>query len=245
MNKINAVYVSLVALVFAIAALVMCIFCCCGGSKDASSTSVAKALNDNPQLVVDALNNYQAQQRAEAEERARRAVDDNIEDIENYAGSAVIGNPDGKVTLVEFFDYSCGYCHRIYPVLKNIIAKNPDLRVVLKELAFVNPKISSYAAKAALAANEQGKYGEMYTAMFEAKGPLTEAKIDELAKVAGVDVEKMKADMNSEKVKTTMEHTNNLAGKINVNGVPTLIIAGKVVQTLSEDEIQAAIDTAK
>ncbi len=243
MKKINAVYVSLAALVLAVAALFMCLVCCCG--KGASTGAVAKALNENPQLVVDALNNYQAQQRAEAEALALKAITDNIDEINNYEGSAVIGNPNGSVTLVEFFDYSCGYCHRLYPVLKNIIAKNPDLRVVLKELAFVNPQISSYAAKAALAANEQGKYAEMYTALFEAKGPLTEAKIDELAKVAGIDVEKMKADMNSSKISKTMADTSSLAGRINVNGVPTLIIEGKLVQTLDESEIQNAIDAAK
>lgn len=240
MNKISSVVISVVALIVAIAALVMCIICC---NKN-KPVDVAETLNNNPEIIVNAMQNYEQKMRENAMAQAQKLIDENIDAITNNPDSPVIGNKDGKITVVEFFDYSCGYCHRLYPTLKNIIAKNPDVKVVLKELAFVSP-VSSYAAKAALAANNQGKYAELLDAMMTNKGALTEAKVDELAAQAGVDVEQMKADMNSSKVQKIMKDTSELAGKIQVNGVPALVINGKMVQTLDEGVIQSEIDAAK
>ncbi len=239
MNKINAVYTSLVALVVAVIALVMCLVCC-----NKKSANVEEVLNEKPELVINAMQNYEQKMREDAQKKAQQMIEENSEALNNNPNDGVIANPDGKIVLVEFFDFSCGYCHRIYPAIKAIAAKNPDVKVVAKSLTFVSP-VSSYAAKAALAAKNQGKYAEMYTAMFENKGPLTEAKIDELAVANGLDLEKLKADMNSDLVKNTLNETSELAGKIQVNGVPTLVLNGKVVQTLDEAVIQKEIDAAK
>ena len=240
MNKINAVYVSLAALVAAIAALVMCIVCC---SKDAT-VNVEEVINEKPEIIINAMQNYEQKMREEAQKKAQEMIMSNIEDLNNNPNDGVLGNPDGEIVVVEFFDFSCGYCHRIYPVLKNIIAKNNDVKMVGKSLTFVAP-VSQYAAKAALAAKEQGKYAEVYSALFEIKGPLTEAKIDEAAVLAGVDLEKMKTDMNSEKVNKALQDIADLASKIQVNGVPTLVVNGKVVQTLDEAVIQREIEAAR
>lgn len=240
MNKLNSVVISVVALIVAIAALVMCILCC---NKN-KPVNVAETLNNNPEIIVNAMQNYEQKMRDNAMAQAQKLIDENIDAITNNPDSPVVGNKDGKVTIVEFFDFSCGYCHRLYPTLKNIIAKNPDVKLVLKELAFVSP-VSSYAGKAALAANKQGKYAELWDAMMTNNGPLTEAKIDELAVKSGVDLEQMKADMNSAKVQQIMKDTSDLAGKIQVNGVPALVINGKMVQTLDENVIQSEIDAAK
>lgn len=240
MNKLNSVVISVVALIVAIAALVMCILCC---NKN-KPVNVAETLNNNPEIIVNAMQNYEQKMRDNAMAQAQKLIDENIDAITNNPDSPVVGNKDGKVTIVEFFDFSCGYCHRLYPTLKNIIAKNPDVKLVLKELAFVSP-VSSYAGKAALAANNQGKYAEFLDAIMTNNGPLTEAKIDELAVKSGVDLEQMKADMNSAKIEKIMKDTSDLAGKIQVNGVPALVINGKMVQTLDENVIQSEIDAAK
>lgn len=240
MNKFNAIYVSLLALVVAIVALVMCIICC---SKE-KSVNVEEVLTKNPELIVNAMQNYEQKMREQAQEQARKMIEDNLEALNNNPDDGVLGNPKGKVVLVEFFDFSCGYCHKIYPAIKSIVAKNPDVKVVAKSLTFVSP-VSKYAAKAALAAKEQGKFAEVYTGLFEADGQLSEAKVDEVVAAAGVNMEKYKADMNSAKVEKALNDMSELAGKIQVNGVPTLIIDGKVVQTLDESVIQSEIDAAK
>ena len=126
----------------------------------------------------------------------------------------------------------------------SIMDKNSDVRVVLKPLFFLSPQ-SQYAAKALYAAAEQGHAKEFYKNIMENPGQLSEAKIDELAVKAGVDLEKMKADMNSDKVAKAMTDTSSLAEKIRVTGVPTLVVEGNMIQTLSESDIQRAIDEAK
>ncbi len=240
MNKINAVYVSLLALVVAVIALVMCIFCCCGNKGG----NVEETLNNNPELIVNAMQKYEVMQRENAQKAAEEALAKNADALYNNAADGVIGNPEGTVTLVEFFDFSCGYCHRIYPVLKNVVAANPDLKLVAKPMAFLSP-MSRYAAKAALAAKEQGKFAEVYSAIFEIKGPLTEAKIDEASVKAGADLERLKADMESENVNKVISETASLASTIGVNGVPTLVLNNKILQTLDEGVIQQAINAAK
>lgn len=240
MNKINAMFVAVLALVVAVVALVMCIICCNKGK----GANVEEVLNNNPEIIVNAMQNYEQKMREQAQKQAQEMVKSNLEALNNNPNDGVLGNPEGKVVLVEFFDFSCGYCHRIYPAIKSIVAKNPDVKVVAKSMTFVAP-ISRYAAKASLAAKEQGKYAEAYTALFEIKGPMTEAKIDEALVKAGLDLDKLKTDMNSDKVDQALNDMAALAGKIQVNGVPTLVLNGEVVQTLDEAVIQEKINAAR
>lgn len=237
--KINSLVVSVVALVFALAALVVSVL-----GLNNKPVSVEETLNNNPEIIINAMQNYEQKLRADALAQAQKLIDDNIAEINNNPDSPFIGNKDGVVTVAEFFDFSCGYCHALYPTLKNIVDKNPDVKLVLKEMDFVAP-ISNYAAKAALAANMQGKYAEVLDALMTNNGALTEAKVDEIAVKAGVNLEQMKADMNSAKVEKIMQDNVNLARKIQVAGVPALIINGKMVQTLDEAVIQSEIDAAK
>ena len=237
--KINSLVVSVVALVFALAALVVSVL-----GLNNKPVSVEETLNNNPEIIINAMQNYEQKLRADALAQAQKLIDDNIAEINNNPDSPFIGNKDGVVTVAEFFDFSCGYCHALYPTLKNIVAKNPDVKLVLKEMDFVAP-ISNYAAKAALAANMQGKYAEVLDALMTNNGALTEAKVDEIAVKAGVNLEQMKADMNSAKVEKIMQDNVNLARKIQVAGVPALIINGKMVQNFDEAVIQSEIDAAK
>ncbi len=240
MKKINAVYVSLVALVVAVAALVMCIICC----TCKQSGNVEEVLKAKPELIIEAMQAYDIKQREEAMKKVEENLKANAEELNNRAGDGIIANPEGKLVLVEFFDFSCGYCHKIYPALKEIAAKNPDVKIVAKPMAFLSP-VSKYAAQAALAAGEQGKFAEVYTALFETEGRLTEAKVDEALANVGLDVAKAKEDMKSAKVQETMNAVSELAGKIQVGGVPTLVFNNKILQTLDASVIQEAIDAAK
>lgn len=238
MKKINAVYVSLVALVLAVAALVVSLMSCKGGAD------VETVLKEKPELVVEAMKAFDVKQREEAMKRLEENIKANAEELNNRAGDGIVANPDGKLVLVEFFDFSCGYCHKIYPALKEVAAKNPDVKIVAKPMAFLSP-VSKYAAQAALAANEQGKFAEVYAGLFATQGRLTEAKVDEVVAAAGLDVAKVKEDMNSAKVQETLNAASELAGKIQVSGVPTLVFNNKILQTLDPVVIQEAIDAAR
>ncbi len=249
MNKNGSLYISLAALVLSAAAVIMSfrtssVSPVSSSEAPAAAMSVEETLNNNPEIIINAMQKYEQKMREQALADAQKMISDNLDAINNDPNTPVIGNPDGSIMLVEFFDYSCGFCHRLYPVLKNIIAKNPDVKVMVKSLAFVSP-VSQYAAKAALSAGEQGKYAEMYTALFEMEGPMTEESIDAAASNLGLDMEKYKADINSSKVSDAMSGFNELAGKIQVNGVPALILNGKMLQTIDENVIQSEIDNIR
>lgn len=208
MSKMNSLYVSLLALVAALVALGMCIHCC----AQKQSLSVEETLNNNPEIIINAMQNYEQKMREQAAAEAQKMIEANLPALNNDANTPFIGAADAKTVLVEFFDFSCHYCHKVYPAVKKIAEANPDIKIVFKPLTFVAP-ISQYAAKAALAANEQGKFFDAYKAIFEFEGRPDEAKVDELVASTGVDMEKLKADMNSAKVNNALSSINDLAGK--------------------------------
>ena len=235
--KNNSMYISIVALIAAVAALVVSL-------NNKKSVDVGAALKENPELVIQAMQDYEEQQRVNAMKLVEENLAKNADALYSRDGDGIIGNPDGKMVLVEFFDFSCGFCHRVHPAIKEIVANNPDVKVVAKPLTFLAP-VSKYAAKAALAAAEQGKFAEVYNALFGVEGRLSESKVDELAASLGLDMDKLKADMNSAKVEKTLKDASDLAAKINVNGVPTMVFNNKILQTLDASVIQEAIDAAK
>lgn len=229
-------YISVVALIVSIASLAMCLTC--------KKNDVAAALKANPEMVIDAMQAYEDQQRENAMKLVEENLAKNADALYARADDGIIGNPEGTKVLVEFFDFSCGFCHRVHPAIKEIVANNPDVKVVAKPMTFLSPA-SKYAAKVALAAAEQGKFAEVYNALFEFEGRLSESKIDELVSGLGLDMEKIKTDMNSQKVEKTLSDTADLAAKISVTGVPTMIFNNKILQTLDASVIQEAIDAAK
>ncbi len=248
MNKINAIYVSLLSLVVALGTLIYCVVFCCNKEEPATAEvdveSVKAILLENPEMIIESLQKGEAKRQEEMRLAAQKLIGEHIDEINNYPQSPVLGNKDGKVTIVEFFDFACGYCHRLSPTLMNIIKKNSDVRLVLKPVYFLSPA-SSYAAKALYAADEQGLAKEFYVGVMEHKGQLSEDVINEIATKVGMNIEKMKATMASDEVSKAMGDTSELAQKIQVTGVPTLVIEGERVQTLSETEIQNKIDAAK
>ena len=164
--------------------------------------------------------------------------------MNNNPNSPFVGPKDAKIVLVEFFDFSCGYCKRIAPALEAVIKNNPDVKVVFKPITFVAP-ISKYAAQAALAANEQGKFVEMYTLMLNAESRLTEETINSMAEKVGLNMDKFKADVASQKVLTPINDVAALADKLQIRGVPTLVLNGTHLQVIDEAGIQAEINRLK
>lgn len=137
--------------------------------------------------------------------------------------NSVAGNPKGQITIVEFFDYNCGNCREMKPILDNVIKSNPNVRVVYKDLAFLGA--ASYPpAQAALAAQKQGKYIALRNAMMAANQPLTIDEIDTLANHLGINTIKLNKDMNDPEIVHQIQINNALANKIGMAGTPTFII---------------------
>ncbi len=139
------------------------------------------------------------------------------------AGNSIAGNPQGSITLVEFFDYNCGYCRMMYPNLLELIKSDSNLRVVFREYPVLSPK-SVLPAQAALAAQKQGKYSELHDAMMEAKQPLTQSEIVKLAKRVGIDTDQLLKDMDSPAIKNQVQTNLTTGQAMNIQGVPTFIV---------------------
>ena len=145
------------------------------------------------------------------------------DELLNDPASPVGGNPDGDVTLVEFFDYQCPYCKRIFPSIQALLAEDRNLRYVFKEFPILG-KESVFAARAALAARRQGKYLEFHMAVMSAKGKWTEAKVMRLAKTAGLDVDRLRRDMADGTVDAMIRRNLDLADGLGIFSTPVFII---------------------
>lgn len=178
---------------------------------------------------------------------------ENMSTLYRTAGNTLAGNPDGHVTIVEFFDYNCGYCRIIYPSVNKILASNHDLRLVFREYPVLSER-SILPAQAALAAQMQGKYMPLHTAMMEASLPLVQGEINKLAAEVGIDTNKLEKDMRSSEVASQLKTNLNIGQALNIQGVPSFIVARtsppstKKAQVLvgpSIEDLQAAIAQAE
>lgn len=212
-------------------------------SGPVSQADLAAVLNRNPKLVFDAMQAYERQQREEQERAAAALLEQYAGEISSDTNVPFVGPKDAKVVVTEFYDFSCGFCKRLAPELEKVIADNADVKFVFKPLTFLGP-ISLYKAKAAYAADKQGKFIEFYTAAMNGNAN-NEAEVDEMAGSFGINMANYKKDLASSEVSNKISEVASFAQKIQVNGVPALFINGKPLNGRSAAEIQSAIDAAK
>ncbi len=199
--------------------------------KAALTQLVREALVNNPEILIEAMNALEAKQQAEAGKASQVAIAANRKAIFEDGVSYVAGNPQGDVTIVEFFDYRCGYCKQVQPSLMTLIKEDKKLRLVLKEMPVLGPE-SVIAARAAVAALEQdkgAKYLNFHNAMMEFRGQITEAEIFRLATAAKLDVAKLKTDMAAPKTEQILRANLALADTLGIQGTPGFVIGDKLV----------------
>ena len=179
---------------------------------------------------------------------------DPVKDLFRKPNDPVVGNPSGKVTIVEFFDYQCSHCASMAPVMQLILKANPDVRVVYKEFPIRGP-VSEFASRAALAANKQGKYATLNHALLSTNLSLSNETILDIAKANGLNMPKLQKDMDSLSVRKQINENIALAQRKRITGTPAFFI-GKtnapndedvtfVLGEMSFNEAQSAIDKAK
>jgi protein-disulfide isomerase len=175
-----------------------------------------------------------------------------INSLYEPAGNAIAGNPKGHITVVEFFDYNCGYCRMIYPKFTQLIKTDPNLRVIYREYPVLSER-SILPAKAALAAEKQGKYEALHHAMMNAMMPLNQNEIVKLAKPLGIDTDKLVSDMQSPAIDQQVNANLALGQAMNIQGVPAFIVVrttppskqeAKVVIGPTIDELKNLIQQA-
>ncbi len=188
---------------------------------------VKEYLLREPEIIMQAIEELQRRRDAQAavgqRERLAGAQDALVADSRD----PVLGNPDGDVTLVEFFDYRCGYCRIMAEPMQALLADDPDLRVVMKEFPILGPD-SLLASRAALAAHRQGGYEAMHWALL-AENRIDEAVIRRLAEAQGLDVDQLLADMQAEPIAAHIQDNIRLAQGLNINGTPSFVIGETVL----------------
>lgn len=210
--------------------------------KEAIEQVVRDYIRAHPEIVVEALDAYQA--KKDEDERAAQAktLTSRADELFRSASSPVIGNAQGDVTLVEFFDYQCGYCKRAQPDLERLVKQDGGLKVVLKEFPILGPA-SVTAARASLAAQMQGKYLDFHTKMMGLKGQLTDEVIYDTAKQVGLDVDKLKQDMNDPAVVAELRANMDLAQALGVQGTPAFVINDQIIPgAVGFDALKSQID---
>ncbi|MEO5337278.1 MAG: DsbA family protein [Magnetospirillum sp. WYHS-4] len=208
---------------------------------------VRKYLMENPEIIIEAVETFKAKQEAEEEERVKKAVVERRSDLENDPDSPEAGNPKGDVTIVEFFDYNCGYCKRVVAMLQDYLKEDPKIRLVFKEYPVLGPA-SLVAARAAIAASrmEKGKYLAFHTALMSAKGPLTEERIFATAGESGIDVAKLRKAMEDPAVDKAIAKTRALGKELGITGTPTFVIGNAVIPgALPKPVLQDAVASTR
>jgi protein-disulfide isomerase len=202
-----------------------------GNQLDLPVEEVERIVRDyllrEPEIIYQALEELQRRQAVAAAERQRAAVAANRAALVDQAGDPMAGNPEGDVTVVEFFDYQCQYCRRVVPSLQALLAEDQDLKVVFKEFPILG-EASVTAARAALAAREQDRYLPFHFALMGARD-LSLDSILALAESVGLDSERLASDMQSPAIETRLQANLELARELGIEGTPAFVVGDELI----------------
>jgi protein-disulfide isomerase len=189
---------------------------------------VEQYIRAHPEVIEQTLQTLQAQRDAEERERVSSLIATKQAELLNDPNSPVSGNLEGDVTVVEFFDYRCGYCKRVAGTVTQLQHDDPNVRVVYKDYPILG-EASVVAARAALASNVQGKHLAFHEALLASEEELTQENLLAMATAVGLDAEKLQRDMESPSIHTTIERNRALARELGINGTPGFIIGTELV----------------
>lgn len=202
-------------------------------------------LLDNPEVIVEAMQRLDARRRAVAQDEARAVLAARADEVFRDAASPVGGNPEGDVTLVEFFDYDCPYCRQVAAVVAEAAAADGQLRIVYKEFPILGPN-SVFAAKAALAAHRQERYLAFHKALMQVRGTVNEEAVFAAAAKVGLDIERLKADMQDADLQAAIDRNLALAAALRINGTPGFVIGNETLRGAADlKTLQALVRTAR
>jgi len=205
-----------------------------GVSLPPGQAAIEAAIHDyilkHPEVIIQSLQQYQDRRKQVDAARSRDRIQANRELLFNDATSPVAGNPEGDVTVVEFFDYKCPYCKRVLKTLQQAMKEDPGIRMVFKEFPILGPG-SVIAARAALASRNQypEKYAEFHDALMTSRQKLTESYVLDVATDLGFDRERLRADMYATEISAVLDRNRALAEDIGIRGTPGFVIGDKLV----------------
>jgi protein-disulfide isomerase len=210
---------------------------------------VKEYLVAHPEVLQEVIAELEKRQNAAESEKQSAGIRQHKEVLFNSTHQVTLGNPQGDITMVEFFDYNCGYCKRALSDMMQLIKTDPNLKVVLKEYPVLGPG-SLEAAQVAVAVRMQDKTGKKYLDFHQrllgARGPADKAHALAAAKDAGFDVARIEKDLASDEVRETLRENMKVADAIGLNGTPSYIIGSNVViGAQGYDVLKEKVDAAR
>ncbi len=209
--------------------------------------AIHQYLLEHPEVIIEAVEVLRAREQADKVAGAREQIGLQREALINDPTSPVAGNPGGDVTLVEFFDYHCGYCKRVLGDILVLLDDDADVRIVYKEFPILGPQ-SVTAARIALAAHRQDpdKYMAFHVALMASRARLNEDRALQMALELGFDVDGLKADMNSDEIGRIIQDNIELARLLGINGTPSFVIGDQLIPgAVSLDTLKELIARAR
>lgn len=214
-------------------------------SEDRVRELVLETIRENPEIVMEAVAILEARQ-AEAQAATQAEVLSRERDtLERDPNAPVLGNPEGDVTVVEFFDYNCPYCRRAKPEIEALLAADPDVRLVSREWPILGEG-SVFAARAALAAREQGLYEDFHWAMMGMNGRAEESSVLRIAEDIGLDVAQLRRDMEASEIDVHIETLMRLAQALGITGTPSFVTGDALVPgVVDTEQLQTLVTDAR
>ena len=206
---------------------------------------VREYILENPEIVSEAVALLQDKEEKAKAAGVVAAINANKAALFNPPEGTVLGNAKGDVTLVEFFDYNCGYCKQVFPTLMETLKEDSKIKLVVKEFPILgNPSV--VASRAALASRKQNKYSEFHTAMLNHRGSLNEETIMKIAADVKLDVKKLQADMKAPEINEVLAKNHQLAQALGIEGTPAIVVGETLVPgALQKDQLKQLIVGAR
>ena len=204
-------------------------------SEDRIKELVLQTIRENPEIVLEAVQLIEQREQQRQATAVATVLSDNRDLLENDRNAPVLGNPEGDVTVVEFFDYNCPYCRRVKPHIEALLQEDPNVRVVYREWPILGDG-SVFAARAALASREQGKYEEFHWALMGMAGRAEEASVIQLAEQVGLDIAQLRRDMDAPEIDAHIAVSMELSRALGFNGTPSFVIGDALVPGVIQAE---------
>ena len=214
-----------------------------GPSAERIMESVLSEMNKQPEVVAKIVMEgaHKLQKNQEEQDRLNRIekIKSKRRELLQDKRSPFGGNPQGDVVILSFFDYHCGYCRSAHDTVQKVLAYDKNVKIIYKEY----PVLGDLAlARAALAAQKQGKYIDFHTILMKSDGNFTQEGLVELAHKLKMDVKKFSADMNSLEMENRIKQNMNLGQSLDISATPTFVIGDNVIPgSISLEEFQAEI----
>ena len=217
--------------------------------KSEIESIIKEYLISHPEVLQEAIAELDKRQAAADVEKAKAAVAGNAETLFNSTRQVVLGNPKGDVTMVEFFDYNCGFCKKAMADMFELLKDDPKLRIILKEFPVLGPG-SVEAARVAVAVRMQDKTGKKYLEFHQkllgGRGQADKARALAVAKEVGMDMKRIDTDLASDEIKFSLEESLKLAETLGLNGTPSYIVGTDVVVgAVGLDALRVKVSTAR